>query len=626
MTTATSLGAGDLCGEYSNNPNAALFERLESQNLSTLNQHTLEYDSQFPTDDVHADKLGAALQKHGFYLRSLKLNYRNWTKWGAHEIAAYLEETECLETLVLKHYARGSHSHHNSQSTTREEHNDQTNEDAFLGTMSSTRTLACLLEALALNQNGSIRKLGFQAVALEGKSVSPFCQLLNSTTSIQEITIHGSFVADMESEYSLERIATAFQGNKSLTKIIFSDVPRPFLTFLLSQLAVESPLTLKAILFQKETLGEAMDLDTTGLEALLKSAECRIQHLKFSNTHLDSENTEALLRGLLENTTVERMEVAPLCSFDEEVMGRILSESTCLRRIQLCCTTLQEPTFDGIRALQNNTSIVECELTGLKESCGAALREVLTHNRTIQSLTLDARHYFTAQEEVYEAVSADDIRLLAEGLRLNRQVNKVCFQNLKIGDQDCLQFVAQALCPVVPDNEPLHPVYSLIDLSINHDEIVDVGLLPFSQVMRLPHCRLRSFRFALLPNRSHSGLSSLLQALEENQSVEVLQIESPRGADIRYLGDWSIIQTFAKSLPKMRSLKRLELDFGMDIESRFNPRGFLTIREDLLTALAANSCLEQLQFGNELYRTRTPREKGEKVACWSPLLHNVLCL
>jgi len=354
-------------------------------------------------------------------------------------------------------------------------------------------------------------------------------------------------------------------------------------------------------------------IEITGLEILLKSPKCTVDCLQFTNVGLQSCSTEALFRGLSTNTSVNTLQCCTACIFDEEVLGRIFSETTGLQSLRLSCALLNKPTFDGIRALRNNTSITTCVLTGLTKGCGGTLRDVLANNHKIRILKLDGNHHWQGHFHISGGMlENDDIQLIAAGLKSNHCLEDICLEDLNI-DRDGLGYIADAMCP---REEHLDRTFSLVRLSITSNVIVDTGLLPFARVMGMPGCRLQSFQCGYQLSSAHAtGLISLMSALAENKSLETLQIEATRGAnETIYLGYWSAVQSFADCLFKIKFLRRLILDFGMDPELRFESSGFKTIWADLLKGSKANTSLEHLEFGREVYRSRTPREKSELLA------------
>lgn len=210
---------------------------MSSNKLSALNSKTTSYDSNETTDDVHADMLGLKLQKECCEqnLKELKINYKSWTKWGAHEIASYLETTTSLERIGLKH-------HPSRVDEDGIDHDDVDNDDDARRdeeyTMTSARTLACLLGALVSNPHNNLKSLELDTLTLEEKSIVPFCQLLHSSLTLEELTIRKGFQS-VPSDFTRERVSTAFQGDRSLRKIVFCLVPAHFCNFVLKELAVE---------------------------------------------------------------------------------------------------------------------------------------------------------------------------------------------------------------------------------------------------------------------------------------------------------------------------------------------------------------------------------------------------
>jgi len=556
----------------------------------------------FVTDDAFADRLGMALQHRAkddaAPLKFLCLNFGTWTKWGAHEIIQFLEQTTTLEELDLTHVMSPEET-----------------------TMTSSRTLASIVDAVAANQHSSLKEIFLHKVKLDGKSLDAFCRLLAHASSIQTLKIQEGFT--FRSDLELEKMGKAFQAIESIQEIGFSGVPSASLEAIVLHLGNNCPSSLQCLSF---TGGDRqqLDLDLTGLDTLLKSPTCQLKEINLISLSLSQESTEALSNGLIGNTSVQKI-CSRKCSFHEPTLERLLQETTHLQSINLDFELVQDQAA-VINALQDNASITSCELRNLVGPCGEALQTVLSRNRSLRKLVLRL-----SNNTSLSPLDNETVRQLAQGLRVNPVLQSLSLEGVKLEDETVLS-LAQALCP--PDNNSegeTETVFSPLDILVS---IHETSVHHFFEPLRHPKCRLRYLSLIIenfqpiidtttdgdIPQPSSFGLAGLLEALEENTSVECLYLK-PKGLDFPNLftlhqeGWQRLSKLLAQSLPATTALKRLDLDFGWhapggDNSRHANRKCLASVRADILSGLSQNKSLQHIQFNCSMYDLRTLQDIG----------------
>jgi hypothetical protein len=558
-------------------------EELDLLELEENPTSISSFVSSSPTDANFADRLGLALQRGGC-LKELVLDFSAWTKWGALEVMNFLETSNSLEALTL-------------QAPTAQ------------ANMTTERTLSSLLEAVASNSTAKrLNKFSLLSVPLQTKNVCPFGQILRQTKTIKILELDLDVVK--LSKQDMDTLAVAFGSNNTLEELCIYHLSNEVKSSIFSQLSNTCPVSLKRLRIHSNMQeGHRSDLDVKGMSKFFVSSKCRLQQLQLSHANVDIENSEALVDGVLGNRTLRELIIED-CSFHEPHLVRILREMTHPHHLVLDCTNFQNPS-DVIGALQGNISIVHLELNGVLHLCGAAVGQVFAHNRCLQNVHLSWDLVLEDDEsEPTREECVENMRLLAEGLRVNTIINNLSIHNFRFPDES----VEHLACSLIPPSRQQHQVhYSLIDLALHSQPVSDQCLLFFAKSLRTPQCRLRSLSLHLedAPSAFYTkGIVKLFEALQVNQSLESLRIGSPASEQSL---DPHVLQSLARALGQATKLQHLRLHVGFDSEHTWRSTSRSVVRcvfSSWLAALAGNFSLHSLQFANIMYGHLSVDDKG----------------
>jgi Ran GTPase-activating protein (RanGAP) involved in mRNA processing and transport len=413
----------------------------------------------------------------------------------------------------------------------------------------------------ALGQSTSLRELSLRNLGRKPASKS-FKNMLTQTKTLQHLRIDLKGKGPLE-EVSTNAIANGFSKNTTLREIKLFNWQKtsliPVLTALQDHPALE----------RLEVLGF---VSLAGLDTLLRGKHPQLKEIMIARFKAsigkEMVGFESFMKEMERDTTVLNLSFCSVILSSEKVeqLTTMLRRNTVLEDLCLANTGLGSVGLAEVAsALHRNTSIKGLHLTknGLDDlpETGPILRELLRRNKTITILNLEHN----------KIGSYDDVvPCLAEGFRANTTLKEICLNSCEFID-DTISTIAMGLG---------QQKRSLLQLTLSDNQITCIGLRALvnhatAALSTLTHLYLtgnplldegasflaETLRLQRLPSLTHlwlvkcgisdDGLVALSSALEENDTLEYLDLDSNTFSARGYLA-------LASSLPKIKGLRRID--------------------------------------------------------------------
>jgi Ran GTPase-activating protein (RanGAP) involved in mRNA processing and transport len=413
----------------------------------------------------------------------------------------------------------------------------------------------------AIGQSTSVQELSLTNLGLESASKS-FEYLLTRTKSLRRLRVdlkgRGPF-----QEVATAAIASGFSKNTTLREIELYAWQQTGLIPVLTALKDHPVL---------EKLHLVGYLSLAGMDSLLRGNNSQLKELvigRFKGSIGEQMvGFESFMREMERNTTILKMIIAavPLSRDGSQQLNAVLRRNTVLQELDLSGNSLGSAGLAEIApALYRNTFIRGLELSrnGLDDIAAAnILRELLRRNKTITRLSI-AHNAFGSN------VAA--VRCIADGFRVNTTLKTLGLFSCELDDQG-LSILAESLGQqkrglvnlVLSENQitcsglralvnnATASLSTIHNLDLSKNSLFDEGatclaetltqkMLPSLKCLRLINCRI-----------SDDGLVALMSALEENETLENLDLEGNTFSVQGYLA-------LASSLPNIKGLRQIDI-------------------------------------------------------------------
>jgi hypothetical protein len=431
-----------------------------------------------------------------------------------------------------------------------------------------TWALCTFLEAIA--ESTSVRNLSLKNLDLEPACES-FEKLLTRTKALRDVYI------DLEKRGPLEEVATAaiasgFSKNTTLRKITLLNWQETSLISVLTALQMHPVL---------EVLQIKVFSSFNGIDVIVGSKQSQIKELIFVGFYGSTVEAvagfESFMLEMGRNTTILKIVIAgvPLTRDSIQQLKAMLRRNTVLQDLDLSGNmdvngnTLGSAGLAEIAsALYRNTSIQGLNISenGLDDPAAAiALRELLRRNKTITRLSMD-HNTFGSNDIV--------VRIIAEGFRNNTTLQVLDLSFCDLNDQG-LSILAEGLgqqkrgllnLNLSTNQITCSGLRALVDnataalstvthLNLRDNLILDEGVSFLAEALRrqtLPS--LKSLQLADCRGISDDGLVTLVSALEQNETLETINLIEGSFSAQGYLA-------LASSLPNIKGLR--QIDFSL---------------------------------------------------------------
>jgi Ran GTPase-activating protein (RanGAP) involved in mRNA processing and transport len=469
--------------------------------------------------------------------------------------------------------------------------------------------LSTLIEAIV--QSNSIKELILTCPGL-GSASKSFETLLTRTKTLRLLRV------DTQKRWPMENSETAaitsgFSNNNTLREILLIDWPETSLIPVLISLRDHPVL---------ETLTIGGYLSLTGMAALLRGRnqlkELTVGRFKGSSGEkIDGFGSFMLEMG--RNTTILKMVViyASLSRDNIQQVKAMLRRNTVLQNLDLTANALGSAGLAEIAsALYRNTSIqvLHVSKNGLDDLAAAnTLRELLRRNKTITTLRMDNNAFGS---------NVVAVRCIAAGFRTNTTLQVLGLNNCELDDQG-LSILAESLgqhkrslqslflCRNQITGTGLHALVSnataalstVTKLVLCNNSLFDEGATFLAETLRLQ--TLPSLTCLQLGdcNISDDGLVALMSALEDNETLEELELEENTFSGRGY-------RALASSLPNIKGLRKISFSWTRSYPSVMPAmlEGFrknTSLHDVILKDFENGKWLQELSF--LLYRNKFSR-------------------
>jgi Ran GTPase-activating protein (RanGAP) involved in mRNA processing and transport len=245
-------------------------------------------------------------------------------------------------------------------------------------------------------------------------------------------------------------------------------------------------------------------------------------------------------------------------------------------------------------ALYQNPYIegLEVSANGLDDLASAVtLRELLRRNKTITRLIIDSNTFGN---------NVGAVRCIAGGFRTNTTLQVLDLSSCKLGDQG-LSILAESLgqqkrslvhlnlsinhityggLRALVDNATL-AFSTLTHLNLSCNSILDEGATFLAETLRLQTLTSLKDLGLLGCDISDDGLAALVSALEENETLQVVDLESNDFTNEGYLA-------LASSLPNIKGLRQIDFSWA--------PSSVPSVMPALLEGFRNNSSLHEVNI------------------------------
>jgi Ran GTPase-activating protein (RanGAP) involved in mRNA processing and transport len=452
----------------------------------------------------------------------------------------------------------------------------------------------------AIGQSTSVQQLSLMNMGL-GTTSESFATMLTRTKTLRRLRV------DLERQDPLEEaattaIASGFSKNSTLRDIKLVDWQQSSLTPALTALRDHTVL---------EKLQVEGFSSFTGIDALLRGEKSRLKELiiaRFKGSTVEQMvYFESFMLEMGRNTTILKIVIAavPLSCDNIQQLKAMLRRNTVLQDLNLTGDTLGSAGLAEIAsALYRNTSIQGFDISdnGLDGLVAAnALRELLRRNKTITRLCMDHNAFGS---------NVVAIRCIADGFRANTTLQELDLSYCGLDDQG-LSILAESLgqqkrCLVklnvsanlitcnglralVDNATAALSTVTHLNLS-NNFAVCDEGASFLAETLRrqtLPSLKCLQLDACGIFD---VGLVGLMSALEENETLDVLNLENNA---LQYSA-FSVqgYMALASSLPNIKGLQ--QIDFSLTTSD-------LSVMPALLKGFRENTSLHEVNIAGGVH-------------------------
>jgi Ran GTPase-activating protein (RanGAP) involved in mRNA processing and transport len=414
----------------------------------------------------------------------------------------------------------------------------------------------------AIGQSNSVNELNLMNLDL-GTASASFENLLTKTKTLRYLQVGLERQEPLEEAATAAIIASSFSKNATLRQIVLVDWEG------ISLIPVLTALRDHPVLEELYVLGFS---SFAGMDILLRGKNSQLKELiiKGSNSVEEVVCFESFMTEMERNTSILTMAIfsVSLSRDNTQQLRAMLRRNTVLQNLDLTGDALGSAGLAEIApALYRNTSIQSFSVAknGLDDLVAAnALRELLRRNKTITRLDI-------AYNSFGRNVAA--VRCIADGFRANSTLQELDLSSCVLGNQglsvlaDSLgqqkrglltlnlsanQITCSGLRALVENATAVLSTVTRLDLGEN--SVLDEGASFLAETLRLQ--TLPSLKCLGLKNCpiSDDGLVELMSALEENDTLEHLDLE---GITFNARGCLAL----ASSLPHMKGLRQIDLSW-----------------------------------------------------------------
>jgi hypothetical protein len=306
--------------------------------------------------------------------------------------------------------------------------------------------------------------------------------------------------------------------------------------------------------------------------------------LRFDSCDFNFLAAKALQFLLESSSTLEELSFTD-CSFDDAQAGAAirdgLAKNQSLRKFQFILDNRNPDDFpgpiDGVHEMLNSSKkIVALSLSVTGESFWDLFLRAAHHNKTLESLSFHDTHfdYHSIQAILFKCFILKSLKelgfhgchfanqavvdLFVKAVSENKILDSLCIDRVSVGDDNVdLEFsrsCGQLQVSTLRLNE-FEPTNMLDDVASNPNikcldlkgsSLIGSEVVELCHVLLLPNCGL----LELLIDGAHDGIDELLEAFQQNVSVQSLTIGGLVGT--------SII-SFAQALANMQGLRKLSI-------------------------------------------------------------------
>jgi Ran GTPase-activating protein (RanGAP) involved in mRNA processing and transport len=414
----------------------------------------------------------------------------------------------------------------------------------------------------AISQSTSVMELSLTKLDLGPVSES-FGNLLTRTKALRHLHV------DLEGRVSLEEAATAaiasgFSKNTTLREIHLVNLQETSLTPVLTALQMHPLL---------EKLQVEVFSSFNGIDVMVGSKQSQIKELIFvgfiGSTVEAVTGFESFMLKMGRNTTILKLVIAgvPLSRDNIQQLKAMLRRNTVLQDLDLNGDALGSAGLAEIAsALYRNTSIQGLDVSDncLDDLAAAnALRELLRRNKTITRLRMDKNAFGN---------NIAAVGCIADGFRANATLQVLNLSSCELNNQSLSiiaaglgqqkrglvdlnlssnQITCSGLQTLVNNASAALSTVTCLQLSDNH--LYDEGANFLAETLRRQTLPLKSLQLCHC-DISDDGLVALMSALEENETLEIVELDDNFFTARGYLA-------VASSLPNIKGLR--QIDFSL---------------------------------------------------------------
>jgi Ran GTPase-activating protein (RanGAP) involved in mRNA processing and transport len=417
----------------------------------------------------------------------------------------------------------------------------------------------------AIGQSTSVQELSLIDFGL-GSASESFENLLARTKTLRHLRVDLAKQEPLEEAETTAIIASGFSKNATLREIELVDWVET------SRISVLIALRNHPVLEKLQVEGfsslVAIDAFLRGKNSQLK--KLIIERFKGSITGEQVVGFESFMQEMGLNTTILKMAITGVHLDRDSIqqLKAMLCRNTVLQHLDISEDDLGSAGFAEIAsALYQNTFIKDLDVTdnGLDDLVAAnALRELLRQNKTITTLNISSNtfgsnvaavsciaHGFsdntTLQELDLSSCELDDqgISILAESL--GQQKRSLLSLYLSVNEITCSGLRALV-------SNATAALSTVTHLNLSHNSVLDEGASFLAETLRLE--TLSSLKYLQLVDCdiSDDGLVALMSALEENETLERLDMKENSFSAQGYLA-------LASSLPNIKGLRRFNFSW-----------------------------------------------------------------
>jgi Leucine-rich repeat (LRR) protein len=411
----------------------------------------------------------------------------------------------------------------------------------------------------AIGQSNSVKELKLIKLGLGTASLS-FENLLTRTKTLQHLRVELERQGPLE-EAETVAIASGFSKNTTLREIVLIDWQDTSLTPVLRDHPVLEKLHVEGF------------SSFTGIDALLRGKNSQLKTLmiaRFNGSTVEQViGFESFMLEMRRNTTILKMVIAMSLSRDNvQQLKAMLRRNTVLQDLNLTGDALGGSGFAEVAsALYRNTSVQRLDVSGnvLDDLAAAnALRELLRRNKTITGLCIDNNDFGS---------NVAVMRCIADGFRTNKTLQVLDLSCCELDDQG-LSILAESLgqqkrglvkLSLCENQITCTGLRALVDnataalsnvthLDLSANPVLDEGATFLAEALRLQTLPSLNYLHLMDCHISDDGLAALMSALEENETLEFLDLKGNTFSVQGYLA-------LASSLPNIKGLRQIDFSW-----------------------------------------------------------------